>query len=150
MGTSLNRLGEAVLTSTHNLCFSAEIWKISDFFFLSANFQFLMVKFSIYLNGSVFVMEIMFDLLSSHTPPPPRVLVCVTILNVSVFTYPWRFISIILGTHLPTFFFSINKINLYNQQSDIMKKYNFTFDLICLSCHYIYIDLCVVQCNNNP
>ena len=35
--------------------FWAEIWKISDFF-LSENVQFLVVKFSIYLNGRVFVM----------------------------------------------------------------------------------------------
>ena len=34
--------------------FWAEIWKISEF--LSENFQFLEVKFSIYLNGRVFVM----------------------------------------------------------------------------------------------
>ena len=34
----------AVLTSTHNLCFEQK------YDFLSENFQFLMVKFSIYLN----------------------------------------------------------------------------------------------------
>ena len=34
--------------------FWAEIWKISDF--LSENFQFLVVKFSIYLNRHIFVM----------------------------------------------------------------------------------------------
>ena len=34
--------------------FWAEIWKISEF--LSENFQFLVVKFSIYLNRRVFVM----------------------------------------------------------------------------------------------
>ena len=34
--------------------FWAEIWKISEF--LSENFQFLMVKFSVYLNRLVFVM----------------------------------------------------------------------------------------------
>ena len=37
--------------------FWVEIWKISDFFFLSENFPFLVVKFSIYLNRRVFVME---------------------------------------------------------------------------------------------
>ena len=36
--------------------FWAEIWKISEF--LSENFQFLVVKFSIYLNRPVFVMTI--------------------------------------------------------------------------------------------
>ena len=35
--------------------FSAEIWKISEF--LSENFQFLEVKFSVYLNRHVFVMS---------------------------------------------------------------------------------------------
>ena len=35
--------------------FWAEIWKISEF--LSENFQFLVVKFSIYLNRHVFVMK---------------------------------------------------------------------------------------------
>ena len=38
MGTRSNRLGEAVLTRTHNLCFWAEIWKISEF--LSENYKF--------------------------------------------------------------------------------------------------------------
>ena len=38
--------------------FWAEIWKISEFFFfLSENFQFLEVKFSIYFNRHVFVMK---------------------------------------------------------------------------------------------
>ena len=51
MGT---RLGEAVLTSTHNLCFEQKYEKIQ--IFLSENFQFLVVKFSIHLNRLVFVM----------------------------------------------------------------------------------------------
>ena len=54
MGTRLNRLAEAVLTSTHNLCFEQKYEKISEF--LSENFQFLEVKFYIYLNRCVFVM----------------------------------------------------------------------------------------------
>ena len=45
---------EAVLTSTHNLCFEQKYEKIS--FFFSENSQFLEVKFSIYLNRCVFVM----------------------------------------------------------------------------------------------
>ena len=45
MGTRKNRLGEAVLTSTHNLCFEQNYEKLSEF--LSVNFQFLVVKFSI-------------------------------------------------------------------------------------------------------
>ena len=44
--------GEAVLTSTHNLCFEQKCEKISEF--LSENFKFLEVKFSIYLNRRVF------------------------------------------------------------------------------------------------
>ena len=54
MGTRQNRLGEAVLTSTHNLCFEQKYEKISEFLF--EKFQFLEVKFSIYLNRRVFVM----------------------------------------------------------------------------------------------
>ena len=42
--------------STHNLCFEQKYEKISEFLF--ENFQFLVVKFSIYLNRHVFVMEI--------------------------------------------------------------------------------------------
>ena len=40
--------------STHNLCYEQKYEKISEF--LSENFQFLVVKFSIYLNRHVFVM----------------------------------------------------------------------------------------------
>ena len=49
MGTGKNRLAEAVLTSTHNLCFKQKYEKYQGFL-LSENFQFLVVKFSIYLN----------------------------------------------------------------------------------------------------
>ena len=45
---------EAVLTSTHNLCFQQKYEKYQSF--LSENFQFLEVKFSIYLKRHVFVM----------------------------------------------------------------------------------------------
>ena len=54
MGTRKNRLGEAVLTSTHNLCFEQKYEKHQSF--LSENFKFLEIKFSIYLNRRVFVM----------------------------------------------------------------------------------------------
>ena len=54
MGNRSNRLGEAVLTSTHNLCFEQKYEKYQ--YFLSENFQFLVVKFSIYLDRRVFVM----------------------------------------------------------------------------------------------
>ena len=57
MGTRYNRLAEAVLTSTHNLCFEQKYEKILEF--LSENFQFLVVKFSVYLNRRVFVMLLM-------------------------------------------------------------------------------------------
>ena len=45
--------------STHNLCFEQ---KIGKYHFLSENFHFLVVKFSVYLNRHVFVMEAL------HTP----------------------------------------------------------------------------------
>ena len=45
---------EAVLTSTHNLCFEQKYEKYKKF--LSENFHFLVVKFSVYLNRRVFVM----------------------------------------------------------------------------------------------
>ena len=54
MGTHQNCLAEAVLTSTHNLCFEQKYEKILEF--LSENFHFLVVKFSVYLNRRVFVM----------------------------------------------------------------------------------------------
>ena len=54
MGTRKNRLGEAVLTSTHNLCFEQEYEKYQ--IFLSEFFPFLGVKFSKYLNRHVFIM----------------------------------------------------------------------------------------------
>ena len=50
MGTRYNRLAEAVLMSTHNLCFEQKFEKYLSI--LSENFQFLEVKFSIYLNQS--------------------------------------------------------------------------------------------------
>ena len=53
MGTRKNRLAKAVLTSTQNLCFEQKYEMYLNF--LSENFQFLVVKFSIYLNRHVFV-----------------------------------------------------------------------------------------------
>ena len=61
MGTRWNRLDEAVLTNTHNLCFEQKYEKYQNF--LSENFQFLEVKFSIYLNRRAFVMFTVFQLL---------------------------------------------------------------------------------------
>ena len=49
-----NRLIEAVLTSVHGLCFGRKCEKYQNF--LSENFHFLVVKFSVYLNRRVFVM----------------------------------------------------------------------------------------------
>ena len=54
MSTRYNRLAEAVLTSTHKLCFEQQYEKYQSF--SSENFQFLEMKFSIYLNRRVFVM----------------------------------------------------------------------------------------------
>ena len=50
-----HRLAEAVLTSIHNQCFEQKYEKYQSF--LSENFQFLEVKFSIYLNRCVCVMH---------------------------------------------------------------------------------------------
>ena len=47
---------QAVLTSTHNLCFWAEIWKVLEFFIWK--FSFLVIKFAVYLNRHVFVMAL--------------------------------------------------------------------------------------------
>ena len=44
--------------STHNLCFEQKYENIR--IFLSENFPFLVVKFSVYLNRHVFVMLIFF------------------------------------------------------------------------------------------
>ena len=46
---------EAVLKRTHNLCFEHKYETYPNF--LSGNFHFLMVKFSVYLNRYVFVMR---------------------------------------------------------------------------------------------
>ena len=54
MGTRQNRLCEAVLTSTQNLCFELKFEKMPEF--LSETFQILVVKVSIYLNRCVFVL----------------------------------------------------------------------------------------------
>ena len=42
--------------STHNLCFEQKYEKYQNF--LSENFQFLKVKFSVYLNRHVFIMQV--------------------------------------------------------------------------------------------
>ena len=53
-GYSLEPPRRAVLTSTHNICFEQKYENYHRF--LCENFQFLEVKFSIYLNRRVFVM----------------------------------------------------------------------------------------------
>ena len=57
---STHNLIEAILTSTHNLCFEQKHEKYQ--IFLSENFHFLVVKFSVYLNRHVFVMLMTFAL----------------------------------------------------------------------------------------
>ena len=52
---SLEPPSEAVLTSTHNLCFEQKYEKYQNFLF--ENFQFLVVKFSVYFNRRVFLMD---------------------------------------------------------------------------------------------
>ena len=44
--------------SNHNLCLSRNMKKMSEF--LSENFHFLVVKFSVYLNRHIFVMTVSF------------------------------------------------------------------------------------------
>ena len=51
---SAQNISEAVLTSTHNLIFVQKYEKYLSF--LSENFQFLEMKFYMYLNRGVFVM----------------------------------------------------------------------------------------------
>ena len=52
--------------STHNLCFELKYEKYQ--IFLSENFQFLVVTFSVYLNRCVFVMYLLYLELSSRKP----------------------------------------------------------------------------------
>ena len=58
---------EAVLTSTHNLCFEQKCEKYQ--YFSSDNFHFLVVKFSVYLNRHIFGMSNVF-ILSIRTDRP--------------------------------------------------------------------------------
>ena len=55
MGTRKNRLAEAVLASTHNLCFEQKYEKNQIFFYLKFDI-FMVVKFSVHLNRRVFIM----------------------------------------------------------------------------------------------
>ena len=55
MGTRKNRLAEAVLTSTHNLCFEQKHEKYQNFYLQVVIFS--VAKFAIYLNRRVFVMQ---------------------------------------------------------------------------------------------
>ena len=64
MGTHWNRLSEVVLTSTHNLCFEEKYEIYLNF--LSKKFPFLVVKFSIYLNRCVSVMNWLLDFIAQR------------------------------------------------------------------------------------
>ena len=64
--------------------FWAEIWKISDY--LSENFQFLEVKFSIYLKKRVFVMRGWFE----HLFLSPLNIVPITHENKYVYLWDWE------------------------------------------------------------
>ena len=55
---SLNRLDEAVLTSTNNLCLEQKYEKYQNFYM--KNCHALVVKFSVYLNRRVFVILLIF------------------------------------------------------------------------------------------
>ena len=67
MGICKNRLVEAVLTSTQSLCLEQK-YKKKYQSFKSENFQFLEVKFSIYLNRHVFVMCYLKSINETNTP----------------------------------------------------------------------------------
>ena len=54
MGTRYKCFGEAILTSTHKLFFEQKYEKYQKF--LSENFNFLVAKFSVYLNRHIFVI----------------------------------------------------------------------------------------------
>ena len=58
---------EAVLTSTNNLCLEQKHEKYQNF--LSENFHFWVVKFSVYLNRHVSVMFTRNFTLNSHAAP---------------------------------------------------------------------------------
>ena len=66
-GYSLNRFAKAVLTSTHNLCFEQKYENYQHF--SSESFQFLVVKLSVYLNRSVFVMKWKISYILGQRPP---------------------------------------------------------------------------------
>ena len=55
VGIRYNRLTKEVLTSAYNLCFEQKYEKYQSFLF--ENFQFFEVKYSIYLNRRVFVIQ---------------------------------------------------------------------------------------------
>ena len=55
MGTHWNCLTEAVLTSTHNLCFEQKYENYQNF--SSESFHIWLVKFSMYVNRHVFIMK---------------------------------------------------------------------------------------------
>ena len=60
LGKDIYIYAEAVLASTHNLCFEQKYEKCQIFF--SEKFHFLVVKFSVHLNRRVFVMIFIFFL----------------------------------------------------------------------------------------
>ena len=84
-------LYEAVLTSTHNLCFEHKYEKYQSF--LSENFQFLEVKFSIYLNRRVFVMIIK-NYKSSYTHASAGVPLCPVLFLIYINDIADSFLSL--------------------------------------------------------
>ena len=73
-------LAEAVLTSTHNLCFEQKYEKYQNF--SSENVQFLEVKFSIYLNRRVFLMICIPVFNANSADPDPTPLSVVSVLGL--------------------------------------------------------------------
>ena len=71
--------------STHNLCFEQKYKKYQSF--LSENFQFLEVKFSIYLNRHVFVMaqSVEHPYTESYITPSHQRTATITLVKVLIF-----------------------------------------------------------------
>ena len=64
MGTRYSRLDEALLTSTHNLCFEQKFEKYPNFYLKI--FHFLVVKLLVYFNKACFGIAVILVLLETY------------------------------------------------------------------------------------
>ena len=76
--------------STHNLCFEQIYEKYKSF--LCENFQFLEVKFSIYLNRRVFVMAALAGYLITGFRSSVCVLFAKTTIKIFILEYKMRYL----------------------------------------------------------